>query len=207
MQTVFDILICCVIGYFMGCLSPSYLIAKYKNRDIQKSGTGNLGATNTFLHFGAVWGGAVLIFDMAKAFIAVKLAECIFPESMIAGVIAGGMAVIGHIFPFYLKFKGGKGLACFGGLILALSWQIFLVLLTIGILLAIIMDFACVIPISSAILFPIIYAIKVGNVIIFILLAICSTVIIYKHYENIKRIKKGEELSIRAFVRQKFFVK
>lgn len=114
-----EYLLCALVGYGLGCISPSWMISQIKHTDIQKSGTGNLGTTNAFIHFGKGWGSLVLICDMAKAFLAVKLCVWLFPGFALAGVIAGCMAVIGHIFPFYNHFRGGKGIASFGGFILA----------------------------------------------------------------------------------------
>lgn len=111
--------ICCFIGYGLGCMNPAYFISLLKHKDIRNSGTGNLGTTNTFMNFGKACGCAVLLFDMFKAFAAVWLCRALFPEMELASVMAGSMAVIGHIFPFYLHFKGGKGIASLAGFILA----------------------------------------------------------------------------------------
>lgn len=97
-----------IIGYLLGCISPAALVSKIKNKDLRKSGTGNLGATNTLLVFGKSWGVCVMLFDVAKAFTACKLARWLFPSLPIAGMLAGSAAVAGHIYPFYMKFRGGK---------------------------------------------------------------------------------------------------
>ena len=122
-------ILCMMIGYVIGSLSPAALISKIKKQDIRKSGSGNLGTMNTMMNFGKRYAVPVMIIDMLKGFLAVKLAHWIVPAVSVAGVLAGGSAVLGHIFPFYMKFRGGKGLAPFGGMILALNPLGFLFLL------------------------------------------------------------------------------
>lgn len=116
---VLETVISLVIGYLLGTLSPAALFAKLKKVNLRKRGTGNLGATNTTMVLGKQYGALVMILDIGKAFLACKLAELLFPELAVAGLLAGAAAVVGHIYPFYMKFKGGKGLAAFGGMILA----------------------------------------------------------------------------------------
>lgn len=193
--------ICGCIGYGMGCLNPAYFISKWKHRDIRKSGTGNLGTTNTFIHFGKVWGILVLIFDMAKAFFAVKLCGLLFPHLALAGCVAGCMAVIGHIFPFYTGFHGGKGIASFGGFILSSDWRLFLVLLVAGCIVALVVNYGCGISFATSVLFPVLYACEMKSMAALFLLSACSAVIIYKHMDNIRKIKAGEEMPIRKFLK------
>lgn len=194
-------LFCAFLGYGLGCLNPAYFISAVKHKDIRKSGTGNPGATNAFINLGKGWGCVVLIFDILKAVVAVKVGQWIFPASVLAGVVAGCAAVIGHIFPFYMNFHGGKGMASFGGMILALDWKLFLFLLVIGCVLALLFNYGCSISFSAAILFPILYAWKIQNAAAFLVLAVCSGVIMYRHLDNIKKIRAGEEVPIRTFLR------
>jgi len=120
------------IGYALGCISPSYILSAVKKKDLRKENTGNLGATNTMLTFGKKWGVFVMLFDILKAMIAVWLCGFIFKSAPYARLLGGIACAFGHIFPFYLKFRGGKGLATFGGLVLAYSPLTFLGLLLIG---------------------------------------------------------------------------
>ena len=118
--------ICILLAYLIGSLSPSALLAKIKHKNLKKEGTGNLGATNTTLVFGKMFGFLVMVLDIFKGFLAVKITAWIVPEVEWLAILAGFCAVIGHCFPFYLKFKGGKGLAAFGGVILAYNPLFFL---------------------------------------------------------------------------------
>lgn len=101
------LLICVVIGYLLGCINPAYLISKMKDKDITNRGTGNLGTTNAFINFGKVYGVLVLICDMGKAVLAVVVSRYLNPDFLLGGIVAGSMAVIGHILPFYNGFRGG----------------------------------------------------------------------------------------------------
>jgi len=193
--------ICGCIGYGLGCLNPAYFISKCKHKDIRNTGTGNLGTTNAFINFGKGWGCFVLLFDMLKAFSAVKLCSWLFPELMLAGVVSGGLAVIGHIFPFYTGFHGGKGIASFAGFVLSVDVMLFLVLLAVGCITAVVINYGCGISFAASVLFPIIYSYKLHSMAAFIILSVCSAVIIYKHMDNIRKIKAGEEMPINQFLR------
>lgn len=198
-------LLCACIGYGLGCLSPSYLFSKLNDKDLRKHGSGNLGATNAFLHLGKKAGVLIMIFDIFKAVLAVKLCQILFPRYVLSGIIGGFMAVVGHVFPFYLEFKGGKGLACFGGFVLATDWRWFLILLLLGIVLAFIFNYGCMIPFSAATIFPFAYLHKTHSMQEFYVLALCSLVVWYKHIDNIKKIRAGEELKVRTFFKTKLF--
>jgi len=144
------IILCVIMGYLVGSISPAAWISRMKNKNLKTHGTGNLGATNTMIVFGKIYGIFVMIFDIAKAYVTVKLAQVLLPLVPLAGMIAGSSVVVGHIYPFYLKFKGGKGLAAFGGLILAMDPFVFLCLLLIGIILMLVVNYAVALPLSAA---------------------------------------------------------
>ncbi len=192
-----------LIGYFFGSLSPSALISCIKKKNLRESGTGNLGAANTMLIFGKGYGILVMAVDMLKAYASVKLAEFLFPKAAIAGLLAGVGAVLGHIFPPLLKFKGGKGLAPFGGMILALDLRIFLILLLIGIIFALITDYAVAVTLSSAVMFPFIAGYRFQTIEAFALAFAVSILIIFKHRENIQRMKNGTEIKIRDYLKKR----
>lgn len=113
-----------LMGYFLGCFPTGYMVGKSKGIDIRKHGSGNTGATNTLRTLG--WGPAGLTFfgDCMKTVLAIVLANVLFQKSgfdmTIIELYAGLGAVLGHNFPFYFKFKGGKGIACTAGLTFAL---------------------------------------------------------------------------------------
>ncbi|MBP3329596.1 MAG: glycerol-3-phosphate 1-O-acyltransferase PlsY [Clostridia bacterium] len=115
-------LIYAVIGYFVGCLNFGMIVPKimYK-KDIREYGSGNAGATNAFRVFGKIAGVIVLILDMAKSFIYLMVLKQKFDEtSLILLAWAGLFVVVGHIYPLFFGFKGGKGVSATGGTIAAL---------------------------------------------------------------------------------------
>lgn len=195
-------ILCIVIGYGLGCISPSYLLSIWKKKDIRKLGTGNLGATNAYMNFGLKGGTFVLLFDFFKAFFAVILSSYLLPDIPLAGVLAGAAAVLGHIFPFYVGFKGGKGIASLGGFVLAMDWRCFLFLLTAGVLFALILNWGCCISFLASVLWPFFCGAKMHSPVAFAIVAVTSLCIIYRHMENIRRIRSGTEQPVRTFIRK-----
>lgn len=192
---------CCLLGYLIGSISPSAFISKIKRTNLKEHGTGNLGASNALLVFGKAYGAIVMIFDIAKAIVAVKLAEYLFPTLSIAGILAGNAAVFGHVFPFYLKFKGGKGLATFGGFILAADPMLFCILLIISGTLMLIANYSAAMPMSASFLFPILYGLKKWSFISAISVLPASILVIAKHFSNLEKGKRGEDIKIRQFIK------
>lgn len=191
-----DYIICILIGYFLCCINPSYIIGKLRGVNLKKSGSGNAGASNALIHFGKIIGVACALFDIMKAFAAVKICEAMFPTTDYIYAVTSVAAILGHIFPFYLKFKGGKGLACLGGIILAFDWRYFLMILAVEIIFVIIVNYICFVPMTASIVFPISYAIIRHDVVGALILLIPAVIIFIKHTENIKRIYNGTEIRI-----------
>lgn len=189
-----EIICCALLSYFIGTISPSYLIAASKGVDIRKRGSGNAGASNVMIVFGKSVGAICAILDIAKACLAIWAAQTLFPELSIAFPLAAAMCILGHIFPFYMKFKGGKGLACLGGVILMYSGKLFIVMLLLEFILAFVVDYICVVPMSASVAFSVIYGILDKDVFGMLLLLAVSVVIFMKHMDNLKRIRKGQEV-------------
>ncbi|WP_342758743.1 glycerol-3-phosphate acyltransferase [Kineothrix sedimenti] len=133
-----------IIGYMLGGINPAFILSKIKQVDMLQSGTGNLGTTNAFIHFGKGWGLFVL----------------------------------------------------------AMDWKYFLILLVIGCILAFVFNYGCSISFSAAVLFPIIMTFQMRLVGVFVLLTVCSGCIIYKHMDNIGKIRGGKEVPIRVFLKK-----
>ena len=110
-------LIAVLLGYILGSSNMAFYIAKGKKADLTAAGSGNLGASNATILLGWKAGILVGIHDIGKAALAVILARLLFPEAEYIGAAAGIAGVLGHIFPFWLKFKGGKGFASFVGMV------------------------------------------------------------------------------------------
>ena len=198
-NTLLTIFVSIILGYGLGCINFSYILSMLQGFDLRKYGSGNAGASNVMIIMGRKAGIFVAILDIFKAYMAVKLAAIIFPGALIgtanyASCTAASSAIIGHIFPFYMHFKGGKGLATLGGSILALDYKLFIVLLFLAIVIALATDYICFVPISMAFIFPVTYGYVSGSWVPTLILFASSIFIWYRHMENLKRIKEGTEL-------------
>ena len=190
-----------LLGYLLGSSNMAYYISRYQKKDIQANGTGNLGASNATILLGWKAGVTVALHDIGKAAIAVLLAKGLFPALEYAGAAAGVAAVLGHIFPFYLKFKGGKGLASFWGMTLALNWKLGLIAALVILLATIITDYIVIGTFSTIALVPSYTGLIAHNWIMALIIAVASLVIFCKHWENIGRLIRREEIGLRSTIR------
>ncbi|MBQ6845349.1 MAG: glycerol-3-phosphate acyltransferase [Agathobacter sp.] len=189
-----NFLLCATIGYFIGCINPAYLIGKKHKIDIREKGSGNAGATNVMLLFGKFTGLFCALFDILKAYFAIRIVRALFPFFLQALPITGTAVILGHIFPFYMNFRGGKGFACLAGNILAFDIQAFLFVFIIAIIVLAVGNYLCLMPITASILFPIVYLIISKDILGTIIISIVPICISLKHKENLLRIKNGTEL-------------
>lgn len=188
--------LCILIGYLIGTVNPSYIIAKIRGFDIREKGSGNAGASNALILFGKALGVACALFDIAKAVFAIWLCGKIFPEATYSFAVTGVACVLGHVFPFYMKFKGGKGLASLGGMILAFDWRVFLIMLASEVVVALATNYICFVPLSASVIFPIVYGIMRRDIWGALIIGIIVPVIFFKHAQNLKRIKNGTEMRL-----------
>lgn len=184
---------CILLGYLIGCINPAYIVGKRKGFDIRKRGSGNAGASNAVIVMGKKAGVLSALFDIFKAVLVVSLATKLFADLVYAKILAGVSCIVGHIFPVFMGFRGGKGLACLGGLILAYDWKLFLIMLLAELLIAFAVDYICVVPITASLAFPVIYAVQSKEPIGTFILLGCAVVILFKHMENLQRIRNGSE--------------
>ena len=103
-------LVCALIGYLIGTINPSYIYGKIRGFDIRRRGSGNAGASNATTVLGKKVGVVCALCDILKAVLAYKLVQMLFPALPIAGMLSGIACVAGHIFPFWMGFKGGTAL-------------------------------------------------------------------------------------------------
>ena len=192
-----EYLICAVIGYLFGCFSTSYVVGKLNGFDIREKGSNNAGASNTFVLLGLKAGVVVAVIDVLKAFLAAYICRKLFPFNPYAGVIGGVGAVIGHIFPFYMRFKGGKGLASFMGMVLSMDWRAFLLFAAVITVITLITNYIAIATLTTAVSYPIYVFIVLGSTVAALIIAGASIVMVLKHIINIKRIIKGEEIGLR----------
>lgn len=194
-------LLAILLGYLLGCSSMAYYIGKWKKQDLRTGGSGNLGASNAAVLLGWGAGVSVAVHDIAKGALAVLAAKWLFPELEYAGAAAGVACVLGHIFPFYLKFKGGKGLASYFGMTLALNWKLALLTAVVIVLVTLITDYISVGTFSTILLVPTYTAITTHNLLLTLILCIATGVMIFKHWENVVRIATGKEIGLRSTVK------
>lgn len=184
---------CILLGYLVGGINPAYIVGRLKGFDIRKRGSGNAGASNAVIVMGKKIGLISALFDIFKAFFVVCLSSHLFSDLIYAKVLAGVSCILGHIFPIFMRFKGGKGLACLGGLILGYDWRLFVIMLGAEFLIALLVDYICVVPMTASVAFPVIYAVQTHDVIGTFVLLGCAVVILAKHIENLQRIRNGTE--------------
>lgn len=186
-----------LMGYLLGCSNMAFYLGILKGINLREVGSGNLGTSNAFIAFGK--GAAVLVFlhDAGKAFLAVWLARLLFPGLPLVGAVAGVASVLGHIFTFYLKFKGGKGFASFLGMVLAMNWKLALLVLVVVGLITLITDYIVYATATVTIAAPIAVGILEQSVWVALILLIATAVILYKHRENFVKLMNGTEIGLR----------
>lgn len=190
-----------LIGYFLGSSNMAYWISRIKKVDIRGNGSGNLGASNATVLLG--WGAGIIVavHDIGKAFLAVLLAKLLFPGADNVGAVAGVACILGHIYPFYLKFKGGKGLASLIGAAIALDWRVALAVFILLVAVTLITDFIALGTISVSIATPVGMWFTTHNWMIPLILGIATVVMIFKHTDNIKRICNKTEIGLLSTIK------
>jgi glycerol-3-phosphate acyltransferase PlsY len=189
------------IAYLIGSINFSVIFSrKIAGFDLREKGSKNAGTTNMLRTVGKKGAAIVLICDILKGVVAVAIAKLISGSvnSAIACQIAGFCVVLGHTFPIFFEFKGGKGVATSIGILLVLNWQIGLICLLYGIIMIILTRMVSLGSITAAILFPVltifirVHYIATGfNYTIFGI--IMAAFILFNHRSNIKRLNEGTE--------------
>ncbi len=201
-----------VIGYLFGCFSTGYLVGKMNGKDIRSEGSGNIGTTNALRTMGAKGGALTFGGDLLKAFIPTLVVRFVFAPQMgydaemvyLMTLVVGLGVVMGHNFPFYLHFKGGKGIAVSAAVIIASSAGNVLGWSMIGIGLAVfigVVAITCYVSLGSLIVvwyFPIYtilqFGIKGDYFVVLLIISLLFTAFAYiKHAGNIKRLFNGTE--------------
>ena len=188
-----------VAAYFLGSIPFGLLLAKlFGGTDVRKAGSGNIGATNVARVAGPLAGILTLLLDAAKGSAAVVLAARLTNESAMWMMVAGFLALIGHCFPVWLRFKGGKGVATAAGVFLALCPLAMLGALSLFILVVVFWRYVSLGSVAAAAAIPLLMYLLWAphhappHVVTFGSLAI-AMLVIYKHDANIQRLVEGEE--------------
>lgn len=184
-----------ICAYLVGSSNMSYYISKIKKVDIKNKGSKNLGASNTVILVGWRAGVLVGLHDIAKGVAAVLIANAVFDLPYI-GAVAGVSCVLGHIFPFYLKFKGGKGFAAYIGMSFALNWKLAALLAVVIIAAMLVSDYMVVGTTLTVVLVPTVFGIAERSYILPLILLVATAVILIKHRDNFARLIRGEEFKL-----------
>lgn len=194
-----DILLPVIIAYLLGSIPSALWIGKlFYNTDIRTKGSGNLGATNTFRVLGPKAGFIVTIMDILKGTAATLLPLMMATD--VHSLILGVIAVIGHMFPVFARFKGGKAVATSGGILLGYQWPLFLLavaVLLIALKITKMVSLSSIILALVSVIYTIIYTLNTGDYLFFAVILTLATFIIYRHRANIARIRAGTEPKIK----------
>lgn len=207
-------IICLLIGYVCGLVQTGYFYGKLHGTDLRKHGSGNSGATNTLRVMGKKAGATVLAGDLLKCVVACVFVRLIWgakaPEMELLYVLYAGLGVVlGHDYPFYLKFKGGKGIASTGGLVIALfDWRIFLVCLLVFLAIIFVTRYVSLGSMLGSVTFFLMWtgitlsgsnyladAVRFESCAVVLVIALLA---IIRHRSNIKRLLSGTENKLGA---------
>ena len=204
MQNIFELnnVIAVLLAYFIGSIPSAIWVSKwFFGVDVRDYGSNNAGATNTFRVIGRVAGFTVLFFDILKGWISVKILTSLIlyePQSLEfinMQLVVGITAVIGHVFPIYEKFQGGKGVATLMGIILAINFSAAIGCVVIFLLIFIFTSYVSLGAIVAAIFFPIItiFIIRVESISVVYFSIFISILVILTHKPNIYRLLNRDE--------------
>lgn len=196
-------LVTILFSYLLGCANLALGLARLKRVDLRAHGSKNPGASNAMILLGWKAGVLVALHDIGKAALAVVLACVIFPQTPNIGVVAGVAAVLGHIFPAPMRFRGGKGFASYLGMTLALNWRFALVVLGVVIVVTLLTDYIVAGTTATVLLVPSYMGWQLHSVWPALILLIATGVILCKHRENYRRMLAGTEFRFRSALQKK----
>lgn len=190
-----------MLAYLIGSFPSAVWVGRtFYNIDVREFGSGNAGATNTFRVLGKRAGIPVLLMDVFKGFLAVKLAYVIgdynaeSPEFIDFELALGVCALFGHIFPVYVGFRGGKGVATMLGILIAIHWQAALICVLVFLITLFISGYVSLSSMMSGITFPVIIMVFYStNSSINIFSLVVAIMVLVTHQRNIERLIKKEE--------------
>jgi glycerol-3-phosphate acyltransferase PlsY len=189
-----DILLVIIYSYFLGSIPFGLIITRiFLNQDIRKLGSGNIGTTNVLRTGKKSLAIATLIFDTLKGYVAVLVSLIYFNDLVFLSAL---ICLIGHIFPIWINFKGGKGVAVYLGIIMALSFPLAIVFGASWILVALIFKYSSLSSIIG-VLTVLAYSIILNDYSLSFYLFINFIIILFTHRENIRKLKNSEETKIK----------
>jgi acyl phosphate:glycerol-3-phosphate acyltransferase len=198
-----------LLSYLIGSIPAGYLVGRYAGVDIRRVGSGNIGATNVLRVLGKPFGYGVFLFDFLKGVAAVRLSILIInrvhaghEQAELVAIAAGVLCVIGHVYPIWLRFKGGKGVATSVGVLFGLMPLAALMVMVIWLIIFQITKYVSIASVIAALALPFtvlaLVHIKKTNSMTLVYFSICLTlVIVWRHRSNLSRLMKGTEQSFK----------
>ena len=206
--------VCALAGYLLGSFNGAILVSRwFRREDVRTKGSGNAGLTNFYRNYGGLDTLLVLLIDVGKTLLACFVGGWIIQAAGFASenflldwtdeaqMLCGGFSVIGHIFPIWFGFKGGKGILTCGTLAAFVDWRIILTLLAVFIAVVLITRYVSLGSIVAAVVYPFLFWIRYpihqnvteGTVMMTILAFCLAGLAIYMHHANIRRLRAGTE--------------
>ena len=194
-------LLCLLVGYVFGCLQTSYIIGKLiKKVDIRDFGSGNSGATNAIRVFGKKLGMFCLIMDALKGVAAISVARYCLDGTTLLLLITGFGVILGHNYPFYMNFKGGKGIAASLGIFLAIDYRVFFLAGIPSLIFLAMTKYMSLASLSYSLLLLLFMGVFYYNqpqgILIILSTAVFTALAFWRHKDNIKRLASGTERRI-----------
>jgi len=197
----YNLLITALIIYLIGSIPFAFIVTKMSGKgDIRKIGSGNVGATNVLRVGSRSLALIVLIFDILKGYLPTFYILNYFSNinnNELVVCMLGSMAIIGHLFPLWLKFKGGKGVATYIGFIFAVNYFLGLIFIFLWIFIAFLKKYSSLASILSLLLIPFVMLFLSYKTSVFLLFLSINFILIIKHYPNIKRLLNNKESKIK----------
>ncbi len=198
---LYSVLITCLIGYMIGSIQPAFFIGKIKGIDIREHGSKNAGAANTTITIGWGWGFFTAVFDILKATACVLFISYLYPNNeaySLLPFLGGAASILGHNYPFYMGFKGGKGTASAIGIILGYDPYWGFAMVGILILSTVVTNYLVVGTVNIHLTMLYLSVFKYDNIWIVVIVVLLTALSIFKHWENFVRIKNGTESTFRG---------
>ena len=196
------------LGYLLGCADAAWLAARLAGKDVKKMGNGNVGASNVAMSMGVFPGVLVATWDIFKAVLAGMAAAYILQAPVLACVLSAAMAVVGHVYPFWLGFDGGKGFAPYVGFVVFMDWRLAVILAVIAVVAVSTKDRIVYATITFGFGTPVATLWRQGmgpRGFLFMGIAlILSTILWDRHQENIARLRDGTEPRVSEVLKGKY---
>lgn len=203
-----------LVSYFVGAIPSGYIVVKMKTgKDIRTMGSGNIGATNVARTLGAPWFVPVFIFDFLKGFAPVfwlaphvaarwKCVSCPAPTASLA-VFCALLSLVGHMWPVYLGFRGGKGVATVGGILFAMNWMAALIAMAVWVVVFLPFRYVSLGSVIAALSLPVAHHLTAPRImhlwanetpwVMTVFLGVAALLVIWRHKDNLKRLRDGTE--------------